>query len=136
MNDPFDHLERLQRQLGRVALQLTTVHFSPFGDAERWRPALNAYRCADHFVVYVDLAGVDKSTIKVFADKRRLSVRGSRPTPEPPCDQPQSVQILEMEIDYGPFHRTLELPAEIDPDGVRAEYRDGLLWLHLPVANP
>jgi HSP20 family protein len=135
MNDPFGHLERLQRELGKIALQLTSVQFARLGDAERWRPAVNAYRCADRFIVCLDLAGVNKSTIKVLAEPRRLILRGTRPAPEPACDQPQPVQVLEMEIDYGAFARVLELPADIDPTGVKAEYREGLLWVYLPIAE-
>jgi len=38
-----------------------------------------------------------------------------------------------MEIDYGPFERMLELPAEVDPERVNAEHREGLLWVYLPL---
>ena len=135
MNDPFGHLERLQRELGNIAFQLTSVQFARFGGAERWRPAVNAYRCADRFIVCVDLAGVDRSTVKVLAEPRRLILRGTRSAPEPACDQPQPVQVLEMEIDYGPFARVLEFPADIDTTSMKAEYRDGLLWVYLPIAE-
>jgi HSP20 family molecular chaperone IbpA len=40
-----------------------------------------------------------------------------------------------MEIDYGPFARVLELPADIDTTAMKAEYRDGLLWVYLPIAE-
>ena len=56
-----------------------------------------------------------------------------RQPPEPACDQPQTVQVLAMEIDYGPFERMLELPAEVDPERVNAEHREGLLWVYLPL---
>jgi HSP20 family protein len=135
MNDPFGHLERLQRELGTIAFQLTSVHFARFGGTERWRPAVNAYRCADCFIVCVDLAGMDRSTVKVLAEPRRLILRGTRSAPEPACDQPQPVQVLEMEIDYGPFARVLELPADIDTSAMKAEYCDGLLWVYLPIAE-
>src|SRR5438128_1378640 len=133
MNDPFQHLERLQRELGKIAFQITHVRFAHFGGAERWRPAVNAYRCADQFIICVDLAGADKAGVEAIAEPRRLTIRGTRPPPEPGCDQPQPVQVLEMEIDYGPFERVLELPAEVDPKAVKAEYREGLLWVYLPL---
>jgi HSP20 family protein len=103
--------------------------------ADRWRPAINAYRCGDRFIICVDLAGADQSTMQVQAEARRLIIRGQRHPPEPPCDQSYSVQILAMEIDYGPFERVLELPAEIHPDGVKAEHREGLLWVSLPLRD-
>jgi HSP20 family molecular chaperone IbpA len=38
-----------------------------------------------------------------------------------------------MEIEHGPFSRVLNLPIDIDPDQVRAEHRQGLLWIQLPI---
>ena len=43
------------------------------------------------------------------------------------------VQVLVMEIDYGAFEREIVLPCDVDPDGVTAEKRDGLLWIFLPL---
>ncbi len=43
-------------------------------------------------------------------------------------------QVLAMEIDEGPFSRELVLPSEVDPRAVRAEQRNGILWIWLPLA--
>jgi HSP20 family molecular chaperone IbpA len=42
-----------------------------------------------------------------------------------------------MEIDYGPFLRVVQLPAEVevDVDEAQAEQENGFLWIHLPVKN-
>jgi HSP20 family protein len=136
MNDPFGHLERLERELGAVAFQLTSVQFSRFGGTDRWRPHINAYRCTDRFIVCADLAGVDKSTVKLVAERRRLTLSGTRPPPEPACDPSQPIHVIEMEIDYGPFARVVDLPADIDTAAIKAEYDNGLLWLSLPMRSP
>lgn len=134
MNDPFRNLERLERQLGELAFQLTRVHFSSFGAPDQWRPAINAYRCLDCFVICVDLAGVERHTLAVRTEPFRLLISGMRPPPEPPCDDPyQVIKVMAMEINYGAFGRVLDLPEEVDPKRVRAEQRDGLLWIHLPL---
>jgi len=38
-----------------------------------------------------------------------------------------------LEIDYGPFEREVELPAEVDVKQARAEQENGLLWIYLPL---
>ena len=132
MSDSFSRLERLGRELGNIASQLTHVQFSYFTIAGHWRPAINAYRCGDRFTICVDLAGVDLRAIHVLAEPRRLTICGTRPPPGPPCGQSEPVHVLDMEIDHGAFERVLELPTEIDPESVRAEHREGLLWVYLP----
>jgi HSP20 family protein len=134
MNDPFDRLARLQGELGGIATQLTHVQFTVFNAVETWRPAINAYRCNDCFIICMDLAGTVRP--EILAEPRRLIIRGRRATPAPDCDGPQPLQVLEMEIDHGPFERILRLPAEIDTDRVKAEHREGLLWIHLPLRHP
>jgi HSP20 family molecular chaperone IbpA len=60
-------------------------------------------------------------------------IRGVRRAPEPEeCDGPP-MQILALEIDHGPFEREIALNFDLQPDQVRAEQRNGLLWIYLPL---
>lgn len=125
-------LQRLHGRLGHVVYELTKVHFSQYAPPKGWQPAINAYRCANGLEICVDLAGVDKAEIDLRVEPGRLQIRGRRQPPEPePCSD-QSLQILEMEIDSGPFEREVRLPADVDADRVTADQRNGLLWIHLP----
>jgi HSP20 family protein len=106
-----------------------------FSPAPGWRPAVNAYRCVDQFVIFVDLAGVPAESIEVTAEPGRLVVRGLRPAPEPACQRSDLAQLLALEIDHGSFERALDLPQEVDPQRVQTEYRDGLLRIQLPLST-
>lgn len=133
MKNPFRNLREIQKDIGNVAVQLTHVQFFRFGASSGWQPAINAFRCGNHFVICVELAGVDKSAIELRAEPRRLTLRGSRPAPEPACDEAPAVHVLALEIDHGAFERIVELPADIESEGVTAEHRNGLLWIKLPL---
>ena len=98
-----------------------------------WRPAINAYRCEDCIFVCVDLAGVDRADIDLVIANQRLSIRGVRDVPEPSDEAGPTMQMIAMEIDYGPFERELRLPAEVEIGEVHAEQKNGLLWIHLPL---
>lgn len=98
-----------------------------------WSPALNCYESPGRLHVCIDLAGVDRASISVHVEPGRLRVCGIRHTPEPPADTPQRIHC--MEIDAGPFARTLALPASVVLDQVVSTYRDGLLWIELPLAT-
>ena len=95
-----------------------------------WQPAINAFRCKKAVSICIDLAGIDQSRIDLQVEPRRITVRGSREAPEP---TDQAVQMLALEIDYGPFEREFELPAEVETEEARAEQENGLLWIHLPL---
>jgi HSP20 family protein len=104
----------------------------PASSSPSWRPAVNAYRCADQFIIYVDLAGVPPESVEIITDPGRLVIRGRRPAPEPVCVRSERAQMLALEIDQGSFERALDLPQPIDPDRMTTEYNEGLLQIRLP----
>lgn len=100
---------------------------SLFAAATAWRPPVNAYRCQDRFVIFVDMAGVPPELVQVQVTPARLIIRGNRPPPEPGGRRTELTQLLALEIDDGAFERSFDLPQEVDPQTVATEYRDGLL---------
>jgi HSP20 family protein len=133
MKNPFRNLDEIQRDVGDIAVQLTHTQFFHFSLSRKWQPALNLFRCQSHFIICVELAGVDKAALDVRAEPRRVIIRGTRALPEPSCDDPPALRVLALEIDHGPFERALDLPADVDPEHVTAEHRNGLLWIKLPL---
>jgi HSP20 family protein len=125
-------LRWLHSSAQEVTHQMGGLRFSRSGP-HGWRPAINAYRCEDCIRVCVDLAGVDRSDIDLVIANQQLSIRGVRAVPEPSDQGRQAMQMIAMEIDYGPFERELRLPAEVDVNKVHAEQKNGLLWIHLPL---
>jgi len=134
--DPIKNIKLrwLHGALHDVSHELSRSQFSRFAHA--WVPAINAYRCKTCIRICVDLAGVDRSVIDLTVEPRRVVIRGTRELPEPTDDEGCALQLLAMEIDYGPFIREVPLPAEVEIDEAHAEQRNGLLWISLPVKEP
>ncbi len=127
------HLRQIQSRLGNIVYQLTNVQFRSVVPQD-WSPSINAYQCAQKVVICVDLAGVDKSQIELSVEPRRLLLRGRRRLLEPEKSE-GPLQVLAMEIDEGTFARELLLPRAVDPSAVRAEQRNGILWIWLPLVT-
>src|SRR6266478_6591952 len=130
--DPLRNIKLrwLRGTLGDVTYQVTRVQL---WQAHKWQPAINAFRCEGAVRICVDLAGVDKSSIELSVESQRIVLRGSREAPEPAGGGGRAVQVLALEIDYGPFEREVELPVEVDVEGAHAEQENGLLWIYLPL---
>ena len=131
--DPIKNIKLrwLHGALNDINHELSPSRFSRFAYA--WQPAINAYRCETCIRICVDLAGVDRSVIDLTVETRRVLIRGTRQLPEPSHAEGHAVQLLAMEIDYGPFEREMKLPAEVEIDKAHAEQRNGLLWISLPL---
>jgi HSP20 family molecular chaperone IbpA len=129
-------LRWVQGALSDVGYNLTHLHFTQFVP-QPWQPAVNAYRCRDCIRICVDLAGVDRSEIDIQIEPQHIVLRGTRDVPEPTDSEGRAFKTIAMEIDYGPFLRVVQLPAdvEVDVDEAQAEQENGFLWIHLPVKN-
>ena len=122
--DPFDALFNLQRALeGRLAsdwLHDQTTSQGPF-------PPINVFQQANDILAIIELPGVDKDSLNVQAKENTIRIAGKKSIT---C--PDDVSVHRRERMSGEFDRTLSLPVHLDPDRIKAEYRDGILALFLP----
>lgn len=87
----------------------------------------------DEGQVYVDalVPGVDPKDVDLTVLRNTLTISGERkPFPE------QKGQIVHRsELGSGKFSRTLELPIDIDPDRISAEYKNGIMRITMAKAE-
>ena len=96
--------------------------------AWNWNPAVDVYENDNAFVVKAELPGVDKDHIKVDIEGRILTIAGERKTES----ETKEERYHKRECFYGRFERSFTLPEGIDPDAVKAEYKDGVLKVEVP----
>lgn len=118
--DPFREMDRLAAQV----LGTTQQARGP-----RWMP-MDLYRVGDHFVVSVDLPGVDPGSIDLSVDGNVLSVRAERSV-----RSEESAQWIAQERPAGTFLRQLNLGDGLDVERIQASYDAGVLTLTLPLAE-
>lgn len=78
--------------------------------------------------IRVELPGVSQAEITLEITDGVLTVKGERHR-DPAFRQDR---LLCLECHHGPFLRRLSLPSMVDPDRVRATYRNGVLEIRLP----
>jgi HSP20 family protein len=104
----------------------------PFSRSLRrgYRPEVDVYRSDDPptLTVQVELPGVDPDDVQLIASSQALLIAGERRRPKD-CGHYQ-----QLEIDYGPFQRSITLAEDIDPEAATATYERGILTVRLPVA--
>ena len=125
--DPFDALFRLQRALEmRLAsdwLGGATAGVGAF-------PPINLFQQGHDFVAVVELPGVAANDLSVEAKDNSIRLSGQKQ-----IAYGDKVSRHRRERIEGSFDRTISLPVRIEPDGIKAEYRDGILALFIPRAE-
>src|SRR4051795_11654235 len=132
--DLFANFERMRREMDEL-----------FGDvfgAARGRvgrnhggfsPAVDVYYpdAPPRAVVHAELAGIDIDELGLEIEGRELVIAGHRR----PADAEGRV-YQQLEIDFGPFRRSIPLGADVVAEAAQATYRDGILRVELPLQRP
>ena len=116
--DPFRDLDRLAEQMSSG---MRTPRTAP----------MDVYRLGDHYVVHLDLPGVDPGSVDLSVEDNALTVRAHRTT----RPQGEGMQVVVAERPSGEFVRQLFLGEGLDTERIEATYDQGVLTLHVPVAE-
>jgi len=93
-----------------------------------WNPAVDIFEEQNHIVIKAELPGISKEGISVDVKGRVLTLKGERSAD----NEVKEEKYYRREMTYGRFERNFTLPTEVDPDAVKAEYRDGVLKITVP----
>jgi len=126
-NDPFEALFALQRALdARHDSDWMGESTAGIGSY----PPMNIFQKGDDFVAIVELPGVSKNDLQIEAKENTIRIFGNKA-----INYEKAASVHRRERLSGVFDRTLSIPIQINPDGMRAEYRDGVLSLFIPPAE-
>ena len=127
--DPFRDLGMLQDRMNRL-----------FDDAGRgwrsdepaattsWSPSVDIFETEGEIVVKSELPGMDRKDISLHLENNVLTLRGERKFEK----ETKEENYHRIERSYGNFSRSFSIPATVDEEKIRADYKDGVLKIVLP----
>jgi len=128
--NPLKELEQMQNRLAAV------WPFDPFaigGKGEsvtiaEWSPRVDVVEDDKEFLIKAELPEMKKDDVKVSVEDGVLMVSGERKFEK----EDKTKKYHRIEREYGSFVRNFTLPAGTSGEKVTAEFKDGLLKVHLP----
>ena len=127
--DPFRELEdmseRLNRVFSRPSLRNSGKENLTVAD---WMPTVDISESDGEYLIKAELPEVKKEDVKVTVENGVLTLQGERRQEK----EEKSKRFHRVERSYGSFVRSFSLPESVDESSVRADYKDGVLNLHLP----
>jgi HSP20 family protein len=94
----------------------------------RWVPPMDLVEAEDHFVLKADLPGLSEKDVAIEIQDGTLKISGERKAEHEEREQ----GWYRIERSFGAFNRSLSLPEGVDPEGVTAEFDNGVLELRIP----
>jgi HSP20 family protein len=121
----------------KQAAEAARVPAEPAAGAERTRdrpvyaPRVDIVETDDALEILADMPGVTRDGVEVTLEQRVLRIRGRAELP-----LPEGVAPLYLEYEPGDYERAFTLSEAVDPAGIEARVRDGVVHLRLPKAGP
>ena len=125
---PYRGLNSLQEQVNRLFDDTFSSHRAGQSDLATWAPAVDVFETENELVVKADLPDMNEKDIDVRVENNTLTVRGERKFEQ----QANEDNYLRIERAYGTFTRSFSLPNTVNPEAIRAEYRNGVLTVRMP----
>jgi HSP20 family protein len=126
---PMRELKEIQAYLNRIVddmpLRANDYDVLSFTD---WVPAVDVEETDKEYLIKAELPEVRKEDVKVEMLNGLLTIEGERRQEK----EEKGKKLHKVERTYGKFVRRFTLPSGIDTTKVHAEFKDGMLNVHLP----
>ena len=125
--DPFRELDEMTARLGRLfpARRSEDVDGDTFAE---WAPPLDVQETDTEYLIKADLPDVKREDVTVAVDNGVLAVEGERKMEK----EEKGRKFHRVERSYGKFVRRLAIQTIVDEKKVAADFKDGVLNVHLP----
>lgn len=138
-----DEIMRRQEMVARRAFDLFQSHADQFRDElDDWfraeeelfpQPSLRFRQADGRFEIDAALPGADPGKVDVRVTSEDLLITAERAEPKP---DPSAAKAGAAPGGMVQYFRTIHLPEPIDPDKVKADYKEGTLHLTIPLLKP
>ena len=123
--EPFREMEDFFRQyspmLGRSLRRSG-------GEETNWTPLADITETDKEYLIKAELPDVKKEDVKITLEDGVITLTGERRHEKEHKDENE----IRVESFYGTFSRSFALPDNVDPNGIRAESKDGVLRVRIP----
>lgn len=124
---PLTEMGRLQREMESL---FGTLGGLP-ATQDLWSPSVDVEETPDHLVFRAELPGMSREDIEIEMEDGVLTIQGEKKEEE----REENAQGLLYERRWGTFTRRFTLPRAVDPNGITANYANGILTIRVPKAE-
>lgn len=128
---PFEELERRIEDFFRRPFSIFGPTWWPrlrLPEFEEITPSVDIFEEAEDVVVKAELPGMKKEDIEVKLTDNTITISGEKKKEE----KVEKKDYYRLERSYGSFCRAFSLPAEVQTDKAKAQFKDGILEVRIP----
>jgi HSP20 family protein len=133
-HDPFAQMQQMHDRMNQLFADSFRRSSSFFDDSDAdfalfYEPSMDVQDEKDHYLIKVDLPGMDKDKINVEVTEHFIDITGERASESNERDNARG--FYQMERRFGSFSRRLPMPEDTIADKIDAKYENGVLTIKL-----
>ncbi|MBO1002225.1 Hsp20/alpha crystallin family protein [Pseudogracilibacillus auburnensis] len=133
--NPNEHpIHRFRNEMDGMFSRLLNDSFLPstsfWNEASSFTPKCNIEEKKGHYLVEVEIPGVDPKDIAIELDGNMLTIKGERKRETKTEKEENKMHVVEQS--YGSFYRSFTLPNNTNPANIKAENKHGVLFIEIP----
>ena len=128
--DPFRNVAALQDRINRIFDE----SFSRTADVDddismsAWKPSVDIYETDEAIILKAELPGIKKEDVSVEIKDNVLTLKGERIEDK----EIKEGSYFRKERCFGTFSRAFNLQHRVQPDKIKAKFKDGILEIEIP----
>jgi len=128
--DPFRDVAVLQDRINRIFDESFTRTADMDDDISMsaWKPTVDIYETDEAIILKAELPGIRKEDVSVEVKDNTLTLRGERAEDKDIKEE----SYFRKERCFGTFSRTFNLQHRVQPDKIKAKFKDGILEIEIP----
>jgi HSP20 family protein len=128
--NPLKDREELERRLSTMfGIREATSHGGKEAlTVAQWSPVVDIMEDEKEYLIKAELPDMKKEDVRLTVENEVLAISGERTFEK----EEKGKKYHRTERAYGRFVRSFSLPEDADGSRVSADYKDGMLHVHLP----
>ena len=98
------------------------------GGSLDWMPVVDILEAAEHVEIRAEMPGLSEQEVQVAVTDDVLTLKGEKTQESEDTDQ----KYHRVERSYGRFQRSFTLPANLNPEDIKAKFTHGVLTVSIP----
>ncbi|HEY3204661.1 MAG TPA: Hsp20/alpha crystallin family protein [Thermoanaerobaculia bacterium] len=127
----FQQMEEMSERLNRLFGTRQRPNGKEYLTVADWAPVVDIQETENEYLVKAELPEVKKEDVKVTIENGVLTLQGERRQEK----EEKGKKFHRTERLYGTFLRTFTVPPDAEETRVAADFKDGILRVHLPKAK-
>ena len=128
--DPLRNVASLQDRINRLFNEAFSGSkaFEDDVSMSAWRPAVDIYDTDNALVIKAELPGIEKDDVSVDVKGNVLTIKGERSFDK----EIKEENYYRKERSIGKFQRSFTLPEAVNPEAIKANFKNGVLEIEVP----